>query len=1247
MKLQSTILFYSALNMLIVFSTFAQNVPIIGNAINTQFNVGTGRNYLLFPIDDADINQSQNLTVTAASLSANISIIGTNYVQGSKMATVSFTEKNALGSASITVTCADVDGITQKEFNLNIGNFYAKGNRFKLYDIVFWKYETPVDQQSLLDTIIPFAGTALALPAGSSRGSENAVVVNKTALTVGLSLFAPSAVPAASGTHKGSGYTTKVEGIFVPTITGYYYFQSSRLIDLQDRCAFGIFKDENFTYGTNSNLLGRFRTVEDNKGTDATIVYLEAQKPYAYYAVNWVVFNEFFHISYGYIGTSTASGVSFINAEQANIISPLLTTAGVTRPNPKYNAADLINNIPRVSSLTLTRLEGDVIFPFFDKTPPASPTNLIVVRKGKDQIELKWNTARDIGNRRVKSYTIYKNGIIEKANIFDKDTVIVIKNLIPSTEYSFAVVSVDNAGNTSELSNILNVETYPTETTPPSVPTGVTAALVGDMSAKITWNSSTDTQSGIYGYRIYVDGNLYTPDTLLANEIILKTFQPSTSHTVEIVAIDGSGNASAKSTPISFTTLKYNPETASPGIKKLRMNIGLDFIGKNMGVGINGDWDSPTYYESASIALHQELRPALIRWGGITANVHSYASKSGTGTVSNITYARFLNMAKQLGCYASISVGTDNNPAIDWRSAPAATATKFIEYLNGTSGAESAKRTAEGFSQPLISGLKGLIIELGTEPWGGSNPAGTDHNADGFDSYVTYRRWARPLAVAFKNAPFYDSTNTFIAYSGREPRPEDSYGLTQTMLGKSQGNTMDATDVIDWISLGGYMGGNFNYTPDIDPGKTELDYYKNGIQKVYNNLLGFRSTSDIDLSLWNRNRPYFLYESNMTKSEYAGRFGQALVLADYYLSSMKEGVTFPVVFQMRGGEWGIVEPDGTRLPLFNVAKLINQYTKGEILNTTGSSPEKIYNSTGTLVPHDPVSINAFYENGKYKVVLVSRDFENDFQVQLNLPDGKSFATSGRVYSLTNSDFSSKASYIDSADIAVNDSMIVSVPKHSMKILVFSGPILPNIPLAMGYRTYKKATSFSVISEPDITTENTLSTPASIEFAANIVPASTPFNSVKWTVTTADTIPLEKFEGDNKLTLSFTECFTGEAVNVTVTGTLVDNPNFSETKIISVSPESNINYEPCIASPTKSANGLNAKDIKIFPNPSKGRVMIAGPINSKITLSDATGKVIHTHNLSTETVSFGDLNKGLYIVNVTNASGAVSKKLVVE
>lgn len=94
---------------------------------------------------------------------------------------------------------------------------------------------------------------------------------------------------------------------------------------------------------------------------------------------------------------------------------------------------------------------------------------------------------------------------------------------------------------------------------PPSTPTNLRAASIGETSASLIWNASTD-NVGVKSYNVYRDGVLIANTaTTSYNATGLKA---ATTYKFYVKAKDGAGNLSAASNTLALTTL--TPPTTTP-----------------------------------------------------------------------------------------------------------------------------------------------------------------------------------------------------------------------------------------------------------------------------------------------------------------------------------------------------------------------------------------------------------------------------------------------------------------------------------------------------------------------------------------------------------------------------------------------------------------------------------------------------------------------------------------------------------
>ena len=182
-----------------------------------------------------------------------------------------------------------------------------------------------------------------------------------------------------------------------------------------------------------------------------------------------------------------------------------------------------------------------------DSSPPSPPTNLTATAIGPNRVDLSWTASND--NVGVAGYTIYRNGssiVTVSGTTAYSDTTVG-----PSTTYTYTVDAFDAAQNHSALSSPATVTTPAAgDTSPPTVPSRLTATVITTTHVDLSWTASTD-NVGVAGYTIYRNG------AVIAN-VGSATFSDlsvaaNTTYTYTVDAFDAAGNHSAQSSPATVT----------------------------------------------------------------------------------------------------------------------------------------------------------------------------------------------------------------------------------------------------------------------------------------------------------------------------------------------------------------------------------------------------------------------------------------------------------------------------------------------------------------------------------------------------------------------------------------------------------------------------------------------------------------------------------------------------------------------
>src|SRR5205814_7013980 len=124
-----------------------------------------------------------------------------------------------------------------------------------------------------------------------------------------------------------------------------------------------------------------------------------------------------------------------------------------------------------------------------DTTPPTTPTGLTAAVAGSSGANLSWTASTD--NVAVTGYIVRRNGVQVAA---PTTTGFADTGLSAATTYSYTVAARDAAGNLSPDSASVSVTIA--DTTPPTTPTGLTAAVAGSAGANRTSPASTDNVGG-------------------------------------------------------------------------------------------------------------------------------------------------------------------------------------------------------------------------------------------------------------------------------------------------------------------------------------------------------------------------------------------------------------------------------------------------------------------------------------------------------------------------------------------------------------------------------------------------------------------------------------------------------------------------------------------------------------------------------------------------------------------------------
>ena len=178
-----------------------------------------------------------------------------------------------------------------------------------------------------------------------------------------------------------------------------------------------------------------------------------------------------------------------------------------------------------------------------DTTAPTTPTGLTAAAAGSTGANLSWSASTD--NVGVTGYIVRRNGV----QVATPATTTYADTGLSVGTYSYTVAARDAAGNISADSTSVSITIA--DTTPPTTPTGLTAAAAGSTGANLSWSASTD-NVGVTGYIVRRNGvQVATPATTSFADTGLSA---ATTYSYTVAARDAAGNISPNSTSVSVTT---------------------------------------------------------------------------------------------------------------------------------------------------------------------------------------------------------------------------------------------------------------------------------------------------------------------------------------------------------------------------------------------------------------------------------------------------------------------------------------------------------------------------------------------------------------------------------------------------------------------------------------------------------------------------------------------------------------------
>jgi fibronectin type 3 domain-containing protein len=234
------------------------------------------------------------------------------------------------------------------------------------------------------------------------------------------------------------------------------------------------------------------------------------------------------------------------------------------------------------------------------KTLPSVPTGVTATAVPPSEISLSWTAAVESSGT-IEGYDIYRNG----NQITTTPGTSITDAGLPPGFYTYSVAAFDANGITSAHSSVVSVS-LTKDTTPPSVPTGIT--ITGTTSTNsfytpvqltISWSASTD-NVGVVGYYVYRNGLVIGSSTsAITGTSVTDTVAPGT-YTYTVAAYDAAQNISNKSTPTIVTvSVDTNPPTTPTNVSVQQLSAS----------GVTVSWATST--DSIGVAGYQVYRDGI------------------------------------------------------------------------------------------------------------------------------------------------------------------------------------------------------------------------------------------------------------------------------------------------------------------------------------------------------------------------------------------------------------------------------------------------------------------------------------------------------------------------------------------------------------------------------------------------------------------------------------------------------------
>lgn len=264
-----------------------------------------------------------------------------------------------------------------------------------------------------------------------------------------------------------------------------------------------------------------------------------------------------------------------------------------------------------------------------DVTPPTVPAGVSATITQSGQVYVSWNTSTD--NVAVEGYYLYRNGML----IANTPGYTYYTDTVPAGLYAYTVEAYDAAGNVSAQSAPSSLISVIADTTPPTAPANLTAA-VSSSSIVLSWGASTDNVA-VVGYYIFKNGTrIFTPNAITATIYTDSGLKPGVTYSYSVVAYDAAGNDSTPAAISATTIFDISPPSVPTGLSATKITtneIDLSWSTSTDNTGVGG---YQIYRNGAQIASVASTSASYAD-KGVSPSTNYYYTVNAYDVVGNVS----------------------------------------------------------------------------------------------------------------------------------------------------------------------------------------------------------------------------------------------------------------------------------------------------------------------------------------------------------------------------------------------------------------------------------------------------------------------------------------------------------------------------------------------------------------------------------------------------------------------------------